>query len=133
MPEWLNGTVSKTVKDVSPSRVRIPVSPQNKEKPLNTISIWRFSYCIRGACAPSECIVLLIQRLTACHIDFNRKVVKAIYFEASASMTVQYYISVWIISICRTGWTAYWWKSVCTCCIIIAKVILHTSGISISL
>ena len=44
MPEWLNGTVSKTVKDVSPSRVRIPVSPQNKKKPENTTSIGRFPY-----------------------------------------------------------------------------------------
>lgn len=28
MAEWLNAAVLKTVKDVSPSGVRIPVSPQ---------------------------------------------------------------------------------------------------------
>ena len=27
VPEWLNGAVSKTVEDASPSWVRIPVSP----------------------------------------------------------------------------------------------------------
>lgn len=27
MPEWLNGTVSKTVEEVTPPRVQIPLSP----------------------------------------------------------------------------------------------------------
>jgi hypothetical protein len=30
MAEWLNAAVLKTVKDASPSGVRIPVSPQDK-------------------------------------------------------------------------------------------------------
>jgi hypothetical protein len=33
MAEWLNAAVLKTVKDASPSGVRIPVSPQNIKCP----------------------------------------------------------------------------------------------------
>jgi putative endonuclease len=33
MAEWLNAAVLKTVKDVSPSGVRIPVSPQRRTSP----------------------------------------------------------------------------------------------------
>jgi hypothetical protein len=37
MAEWLNAAVLKTVKDASPSGVRIPVSPQIKNKPFENI------------------------------------------------------------------------------------------------
>ena len=33
MAEWLNAAVLKTVKDASPSGVRIPISPQKNIKP----------------------------------------------------------------------------------------------------
>ena len=35
MAEWLNAAVLKTVKDASPSGVRIPVSPQTKNAPFS--------------------------------------------------------------------------------------------------
>ena len=36
LAEWLNAAVLKTVKDASPSGVRIPDSPQSQNKALKT-------------------------------------------------------------------------------------------------
>ena len=46
MAEWLNAAVLKTVKDASPSGVRIPVSPQKVLKPqiLLKLATLRFFY-----------------------------------------------------------------------------------------
>lgn len=41
MAEWLNAAVLKTVKDVSPSGVRIPVSPQIIKKPQSRLFYFR--------------------------------------------------------------------------------------------
>ena len=43
MAEWLNAAVLKTVKDASPSGVRIPVSPQKNESSNTTILL-----CLRA-------------------------------------------------------------------------------------
>jgi hypothetical protein len=39
MAEWLNAAVLKTVKDASPSGVRIPISPQKDIKPQISLKI----------------------------------------------------------------------------------------------